>query len=99
MRSCHALTLVAGFVVAATVGACGGGKPSADDCKKFADHYVAKLSEDGGADPEATKKVAEGMRPKLVADCEKSDKASIDCILNAKTMAEIEKCDSAEPSK
>lgn len=98
MRSCHALILVAGFLAAATVGACGG-KPSAEDCKKFADHYVAKLSEDGGADPEATMKVAEGMRPKLVADCEKSDKASIDCILKAKTMAEIEKCDSPEPAK
>ena len=94
MRTCLALSLVAGFVV----GACGG-KPNPEDCKKFADHYVARMAEDGGADPEATRAVADGMRPKLIADCEKSDRASIECILNAKTMAEIVKCDAAEPAK
>ena len=92
MRHCHALLLAAGFLVAATVGACGG-KPNPEDCKKFADHYVAVMSKED-PDPEGTKTVADGMKPKLVADCEKSDKANIDCILQASSMQEIDKCES-----
>lgn len=91
MRPCPSF-LAAGFLLAAVVGACGG-KPTADDCKKFADHYVATMSKED-ADPEGTKTVADGMKPKLIADCEKSDKANIDCILRANSMQEIDKCES-----
>lgn len=91
MRPCHALFLAAGFLLAATVGACGG-KPTPEDCKKFADHYVTLMSADG-FDAEGTKAIADGMKPKLIADCEKVSRASIECSLQAKTMDEIAKCE------
>jgi hypothetical protein len=94
MRHCHALFLAAGFLAAVIVGACGG-KPTAEDCKKFADHYVALMSKED-PDPDATKSVADGMKPKLIADCERYDKATIECSLRAQTMEEVDKCDAGD---
>jgi hypothetical protein len=67
--------------LARTVGACGG-KPSEDDCKKFADHYVALMTKgQEGPAAEITKQVADGMKPKLIADCEKVRGEDIECSL------------------
>lgn len=88
MRHRHAILLAVGLVV----GACGG-KPTGEDCKKFADHYIALMSADG-FDPEGTRTIADGMKPKLIADCEKAERASIECSLKAKTMEEVRLCES-----
>lgn len=93
----HHLLLVhlAIFVVTAALGACGG-KPTAEDCRKFADLYVKYMTQ-GDSNPEATKAVADGMKPKIIAECETSTKAAIDCSLKAQTMEEIEACDAQNP--
>ncbi len=93
MRNNAALIIVSGFVVSLAAGACGG-KPTEDDCKKFADNFVHQMS--AGQQGEAgdiTRQVAEGMRPDLLKDCnERGKKSEIDCAIKATTMEEIQKC-------
>lgn len=94
MRSTTAALIIAsGFVVSLAAGACTG-KPSEEDCKKFADNFVQQMS--AGQQGEAgdiTRQVAEGMRPDLLEDCNKKGvKDEIDCAIQATTMEEIQKC-------
>jgi hypothetical protein len=93
----HHLLLVPLAILAATasLGACGG-KPTAEDCKKFADRYVVLMTQ-GDSNPEATKTVADGMKPKIIAECETSTRAAIICSHTAQTMEEIEACEAANP--
>lgn len=96
MRNTPALILASGFVVSLAAGACGG-KPSEDECKKFAENFVQQMS--AGQQGEAgdiTRQVAEGMRPDLLKDCnERGNKAEIDCAIKATNMEEIQKCSDA----
>jgi small lipoprotein (TIGR04454 family) len=93
MRKSYALFIAAGFAASLTIGACGG-KPSEDDCKKFADHFSALMTKgQEGPAAEITKSVADGMKPELIKECvEKGTKAEIDCALKAQSMEDLEKC-------
>lgn len=93
MRTNSAL-IIAGFVVSFAVGACGG-KPSEEDCIKFADNYLKQMSAGAQEGPAAdiTRQVGEGMRPDLLKDCnERGDKAEVDCAIKATTMKELQQC-------
>ena len=93
MRKSYAMFIAAGFTVSLAVGACGG-KPSEDDCKKFADHF-ATLMVKGQEGPalEISKQVAEGMKEELIKNCkETGTKAEVDCVLKAASMEDVEKC-------
>lgn len=76
MRKMYASLIVSGFAAALTLGACGG-KPSEDDCKKFADKVVelTAKSQDGAA-AELAKSMLEAMKPEMIKECqEKGTKA------------------------
>jgi len=92
MRNTAALIIASGLVL--SLAAACGGKPSEDDCKKFADNFVKQMS--AGQQGEAgdiTRQVAEGMRPDLLKDCNESGKKDeVDCAIKATTMDEIQKC-------
>ena len=93
MRKSYAMIIAAGFTVSLAVGACSG-KPSEDDCKKFADHFATLMTKgQEGPAAEITKQVADGMKGDLVKECvEKGTKAEIDCALKAASMEDLEKC-------
>ena len=94
MRTNSALIIAAGFVVSFAVGACGG-KPSEEDCIKFADNYVKQMSAGAQEGPAAdiTRQVAEGMRPDLLKACnEEGNKAEVDCAIKATSMKELQQC-------
>lgn len=96
MRKSYAMFIAAGFTVSLAVGACSG-KPSEDDCKKFADHFATLMvkGQEGPA-AEITKQVAEGMKEQLVKDCNATGtKAEVDCVLKTTSMEEVEKCNPA----
>ena len=92
MRKSYAMFIAAGFTVSLAVGACGG-KPSEDDCKKFADHFATLMTKgQEGPAAEITKQVADGMKGDLVKECvDKGTKAEIDCALKAASMEDLEK--------
>ena len=99
MRKMYASLIVSGFAAALTLGACGG-KPSEDDCKKFADKVVelTAKSQDGAA-AELAKSMLEAMKPEMIKECqEKSTKAEIDCALKADSMEALEKCGGGDKS-
>ena len=93
MRKSYAMFIAAGFTVSLAVGACGG-KPSEDDCKKFADHFATLMTKgQEGPAAEITKQVADGMKGELIKECvDKGTKAEIDCALKAASMEDFEKC-------
>jgi small lipoprotein (TIGR04454 family) len=97
MRNSHVMFIAASFAASLAVGACGG-KPSEDDCKKFADHFSTLMTKgQEGPAAEITKQVAEGMKSDLFKECvEKGTKAEIDCALKATSMEELEKCGGAK---
>ncbi|MEZ4450688.1 MAG: hypothetical protein R3B09_14495 [Nannocystaceae bacterium] len=97
MRKTYASLIVAGFAASLTLGACGG-KPSEDDCKKFADKVV-ELTVKGqeGAAAEMAKGMIEAMKPEMIKECqEKGQKSEIDCALKAESLEDLEKCDGSK---
>lgn len=97
MPKIYAMFIAAGFTVSLAVGACSG-KPSKDDCEKFAEHFATLMTKgQEGPNAEITKQVADGMKGELVKKCvEEGTKAEVDCVLKTTSMEEVEKCD---PSK
>ncbi len=100
MRKSYATFIAASFTVSLVIGACGG-KASAEDCKKFADHFgVLMTNGQEGQAAEITRQVADGMKEELIKDCnERGTKADIDCALAAKTMEDLEKCSGGSRAK
>jgi len=93
MRKSHVMFIAASFAASLAVGACGG-KPSEDDCTKFADHFSTLMTKgQEGPAAEITKQVADGMKGDLFKECvDKGTKADIDCALKAASMEDLEKC-------
>ncbi len=97
MRKTYASLIVAGFAVSLSLGACGG-KPSEEDCNKFADKVV-ELTVKGqeGAAADMAKSMIEAMKPEMVKECkEKGTKAEIDCALKAESLEDLEGCDASK---
>lgn len=70
-----------------------GGKPTQDECQKFADHFV-KLMLEGMSDEsgESANPLGEEVKNELVDSCVKEGtKKEVDCVLAASTMEEVEK--------
>ncbi|MBK8260521.1 MAG: TIGR04454 family lipoprotein [Nannocystis sp.] len=97
MRKFYASLILTGFVASLTLGACGG-KPSEDDCKKFADKVIELTSKgQDAAAAELAKGMLEGMKPEMIKECvEKGTKAEVECVLKADTMEALEKCGGGE---
>lgn len=69
-----------------------GGKPTKDDCEKFADHFV-KLMLDGMGDAsgESANPLGEEVKTELVDSCVKEGtKKEVDCVLAASSMEDVE---------
>jgi len=74
-----------------------GGKPSEDDCSRFARHFADLMTKgQEGPAAEITRQVADGMKGDLVKECvEKGTASEIACALAADSMEELEKCGGA----
>ena len=84
---------LAALVGVSLIAGCGG-KPTEADCDKFAEKFVELMSEgtEGDAAAEMAKSLAEGMKPELKKTCmEEGTKADVQCVLDAKTMEDLEK--------
>lgn len=94
MNKLSALALSFAFLGSFLVGC--GGKPTKDECEKFADHFVKLMLEgQGEASGDAASGLGKEVHDELVDSCMKEGtKKEVDCVLNAKTADEIEaNCD------
>lgn len=92
--SIKTLPLVA-ITAAFTVGLVAGcdSKPSEDECNKAADHYLELLNEEQGSEGPMAEMNQE-MRDGMQSDCTQSgSKKWIECVNNAKTVADAEGCE------
>lgn len=90
MRKLEAIALSVAFLSSFAVGC--GGKPTKDECEKFADKFVDLMfaGEDAG-DSEAAKALGADVKTELVDDCVKEgSKKEVDCVLAASSMEEVE---------
>ncbi len=100
MRKTYASLIVAGFAVSLSLGACGG-KPSEEDCIKFADKVVElTLQGQEGPAADSVKSMVETMKPEIVKECKVTGtKAELDCAAKATSLADLEKCDGSKKAK
>lgn len=85
-----------GFVVAigaVMVVACAP-KANKDDCEKMVDKMIdVQLQGQSKEIAAMTKKMMQGDRDKLLNECVgKATKSEVECVLKAKTQADVEKC-------
>jgi len=85
-----------GFAVlaaAALVVACGP-KATKEDCEKMVDKMIdIQLEGQSASLKEMTKKMMAGERDKLLNQCVgKASKKEVDCVLAAKSQADVDKC-------
>lgn len=86
----QAIALSIAFLSSFAVGC--GGKPTKEECEKFADKFVDLMfaGEDGGSD-ETAKALGAEVKNELVDDCVKEGtKKEVDCVLAASSMEEVE---------
>jgi hypothetical protein len=74
------------------VGACA--KPTEADCERLADHVIDLMVKDVGVEgmEDAIREEAEKERPKLVEECKGGTKAEVECLLEAQSREDMEKC-------
>lgn len=90
MRKLEAIALSIAFLSSFAVGC--GGKPTKEECEKFADKFVELMfaGEDGSTD-ETAKALGAEVKTELVDDCVKEGtKREVDCVLAASSMEEVE---------
>jgi hypothetical protein len=82
------------LLLAATVALFGCSKATAEDCAKMVDRMTElELEGQDAAVADMTKKMMEETKLEIVAECEgKLGKSQVQCVIDAKTKADIDKC-------
>jgi hypothetical protein len=90
MRKLHAIGLAAAFGGMFGIGCAG--KPSPEECEKFATHFVGlMLAGEGESTEDAAKALGDEVKKELVESCVKEGtKKEVDCVLAATSMDEVE---------
>jgi hypothetical protein len=78
----------------ATIALVGCSKASKEDCGKMVDRMTElELEGQDATVAEMTKKMMEETKKDIVAECEgKIGKSQVQCVIDAKTKADIDKC-------
>lgn len=90
MKILNAVTIISLLAVSAC------GKPSDDDCEKFADHMVELTVKEVGIEgmEDAIREEAMKQRPEFVKACkEEGTKSEVDCALKADSLDALSKCE------
>ncbi len=82
------------LVLGAALALAGCAKASAEDCGKMVDRMTElELEGQDAAVAEMTKKMMEETKKDIVAECDgKISKSQVQCVIDAKTKADIDKC-------
>jgi hypothetical protein len=92
MKILNAVTIISFLAVSA----CSLGKPSDDDCEKFADHMVELTIKEVGIEgmEDVIREEAMKQRPEFVKACkEEGTKGEVDCALKADSLDALAKCE------